>query len=176
MTTAADGCITKAEERLRNMIANCSEWQAWLDVATATDAKKSIYTTAVPLPHMNEDTTPLAYNVSVRPFALISTDRLRLHDDYGPSGTLWVRFEDNVSAANEHDWAEAERVFLNHLGKVMQSEDANNPGLRELSLTRQYAQIREQEVHAVYRTLEDEQETYGDAIAAELHVAWGVAR
>ena len=176
MTTAADGCITKAEERLRNMLAACTTFQTWVGAATADAAKDSIYYTEVPPQARTEDTTPLAYNVSIRPFALIWTSTsqgFKLHEQLGPSGLLQVRFEDN---ARSTDPAEAERLFLNTIGKIMQSEDTDNPGLLELSITRQYTQIREMEIVSVFHTDEDDHDTYGDAIAAEMSVAWGVVR
>lgn len=176
MTTAAAGCITKAEERIRDMLANCTQFQTWTGAADATAAKDYIHYTGVPLPNANEDTTELAYWVSIRPFAIVSTESFRISNLQGPSGIIWVRFEDNISTVDGYSFDEGERLFLNNVGQVMQSGDTSNPGLEELSITQQYAEIREQQVQHILRTSDNESDTQGDAIAAEVRVSWGVIR
>ena len=179
MTTAASGCITKAEERIRDMLANCTAFQTWVGAADATAAKSSIYYDTVPRGDYMDDSDALAWHVSVRPFALIWTDYengFAMNELVGGSGTLQIRFEQNTPGATQTDWEEADRLFKNTLGGIIHSGDTDSPGLWELSITRQYTQLSRVNLDALYRTAEDEYETFGDAQAAVLSVAWGVTR
>lgn len=177
MTTAASGCITLAEERIRDMLANCTAFQTWVGAASAAAAKSSIYYDAVPLPNYNEDESPLAFNVALRPFALVWTDvqaGFSMNELIGGSGVVKVRLEQNTPSASQTDWEEADRTFKNTVGAIIHSGDTGNPGLWELSITRLYTQITQLTLDVLYRTAEDEYDTYGDAQAAELSIHWGV--
>ncbi len=177
MTTAASGCITLAEERVRDMLANCTAFRTWTGTTTVADAKLRIYYDAVPLPDYRDDESPLAYNVGLRPFAVVWTameNGFRLNELIGGSGTVKVRFEQNTPSTSQFDWQEADRLFKNSLGAIIHSGDNSNPGLWELSEQRLYAQITSISLDALYRTSEDEYGTLGDAQAAELSIEWGV--
>jgi len=179
MTTAASGCITKAEERIRDMLANCATFQTWVSAANATAAKSSIYYDAPPMPRSGEDTSVLSYNQSLRPFAVVWTgtsDGFTLNEMIGGSGVVYVRLEQDVPGAVLTNYEEADRLFKNTIGGIIHSGDTDNPGLWELSLTRQYAQITQIQLAALYHTAEDEYDTYGNAQAAELAIRWGVTR
>lgn len=177
MTTAASGCITKAEERIRDMLANCTQFQTWTGTATAAAAKGHIYYDAVPLPDATGDTSPLAHNQAIRPFAVVWTateNGFAMNELVGGSGTVYVRLEQDTPAATVDDYEEADRLFKNTIGNIIHSGDTSNPGLWEPSITRQYTQIVAVTLEALYRTQEDEYDTYGDAQAAELSIRWGV--
>lgn len=179
MTTAATGCISKAEERIGEMLANCSEFQTWTGTANATAAADHIYYDSVPPLYSDDDVTSREYNEAIRPFALVwtrMTEGLAMNELLGASGTVMVRFEQNTPSGLQTEWEEDERLFKNTLGGILQSGDTSNPGLWELSITRQYTQITQMRLMALYRTGEDEIETYGDAQAAEVSIAWGVTR
>lgn len=183
MTTAASSCITLAEERIRDMLANCSTFQTWVGAANATAAKSSIYYDAVPRSDYMADTDPLSWNVSIRPFAIVWTENENgfsmtesSSDYYTPSGTIKVRLEQNTPSSSATDWEEADRLFKNTLGDIIRSGDSDNPGLLELSIARTYAQISRVTLDALYRTDDDEYDTFGDAQAAEFSISWGVGR
>jgi len=179
MTTAAASCITKAEERIGDMLAACSAFQSWVGESTAAAAENHIYYDAVPMEDYVEDSQLLAYNESIRPFALIWTgyqQGFTINEMIGASGVVYVRFEQSVPDAAANDWEEADRLFKNTLGQILQSGDTDSPGLWELSITRQYTQITQMRLEQLYRTNEDELATYGDAQAAEVSIAWGVTR
>lgn len=175
MTTAAASCITKAEERIRDMIANTTAFQAWIGAADATAAKSSIYYSAMPYP-VGNDTSPLAYNQALRPFALLWTETYKLDYTYDNSGVICARFEQDIPQSAWADPGEAERLFLNTLGAILLSGDVANPGLQELSITQQYAAINQMDVMDIISTSEEQYGTYGHAIQATVQITWGVAR
>ena len=179
MTTAASGCITLAEERIRDMLAACTAFQTWVGESTAAAAKDHIYYDSVPQQDYTEDSQPLAWNESIRPFALIWTgyqQGFALNELIGGSGLVFVRLEQSVPDTSANDWEEADRLFKNTLGSIIHSGDTSSPGLWELSITRQYTQITQIRLEALFRTSPDEYDTYGDAQAAELSIAWGVTQ
>ena len=179
MTTAASGGITKAEERIRDMLAGCKTFQTWTGESDAAGAKTHIYYDAVPLPNMKDDSTSLAYLVSLRPFALIwtsETSGYAYNELMGGSGIIHIRFEGNTPPATSTDWEECDRLFKIKIGNIIQSTDSSNPGLAELSKTGTYTQITSITLDALYRSDEEEWPTYGDAQRAEVSVQWGVTR
>lgn len=175
MTTAASSCITKAEERVRDMLANCTQFQTWTGTANATEAKTRIYYDSLPLA-TDLDASPLAYNESLRPFALIYTSLesgFQMQELLGSSGAVVIRFEQDVSTATIRDYEETDRLFKNTVGKIIHSGDTDNPGLWELSITRAYTQLTRITLDSLLRTTEEEYNTYGNAQAAEITVHWG---
>lgn len=177
MTTAASGGITKAEERIRDMLATCTKFQTWTGTSTAADAKTHIYYDAVPLANMKDDNASLTDIRQKRPFAMIYTDPT---DGYsfgellGGSGAVMVELEQNTQA--DTDWQESERLFKITIGNIIQTGDSGNPGLVEVSNARSYAQITKIDLVELYRYDQDAITAMGDAQGARLRLAWGVTR
>lgn len=175
MTTAASGGITKAEERIRDMLADCTQFQTWTGAANATAAKLSIYYDAVPLDNVHDDNATLADIVSKRPFAMVytdPTDGYSFSEINGGGGVVMVELEQNTTPLT--DWEEAERLFKITVGKIIQTGDSANPGLVEISRARTYAQITKYDLVELYRYDQDAATGMGDAQGARLRLEWGV--
>jgi len=177
MTTAASGGITKAEERIRDMLATCTQFQTWTGTASVAAAKLRIYYDAVPLANMKDDSTTLTDIRSKRPFAMVYTDP---SDGYsfgellGGSGSVMVELEQNTQT--DTDWQESERLFKITIGNIIQSGSSGSPGLVEVSNTRVYTQLTRIDLVELYRYEEDARTAVGDAQGARIRLAWGVTR
>lgn len=177
MTTAASGCITLAEEKIRDMLAACKTFQTWTGAASAAAAKAFIYYDAVPMPDQNSDTTPLAWNVSIRPFALIFTstaDGMIIDRSNVCSGNVNVQFFQNTPEQKE--WEEIDRLFKNTISNILLSGDESNPGLWELSRTANYTHVNSIRFEGFYRSSEEDYDTMGDFEGAMVVINWGVTQ
>jgi hypothetical protein len=181
------GCISKAEERLRNMVASCQAFQAWTGCTTAADARERIYLVDEPEPERDDEEPDgvfsLAERQSRRPFALIWTGdagsfNIAFDSSEGgisPSGTLGLMFEDNIPQELESNYQEAYRRFVNTVGQVLHSEELHNPGIVEL-MRQQFSDrlaISHITLVRLMRTGRHVKATMGDAQMCELEIAWG---
>jgi hypothetical protein len=188
-TTPPQGCISKAEERLRDMLAACQPFQEWVGVSDAGSAKAKIHLVELPQPIIDDEEKDgnytLAEIVGRRPFALIWTpseqpfaiDIVASPNCPSPSGVLRVRLEENVPSSLEANYAEAYRRFLNMVGRIIHSEEPHNPGLVELLgvCGSDYLNFHHLEVVDHMRTTSDDVPTLGYAHKCELEIRWGAA-
>jgi hypothetical protein len=181
------GCISKAEERLRNMLAACQPMQAWLGVNTAAEAKDKIYLVELPPPMIDDEERDGTFSLNEltdrRPFAIVwtpsdrpfSIEMIASPGTPNPTGVLRVRLEENVPTHLGTNYAEAYRVFLNTVGQIIHSEEPHKPGLVELirSNHSESLVIRRIDVLDHMRTTSDDVPTMGDAHKCELEITWG---
>jgi hypothetical protein len=187
MTTAL-GCISKAEERLRAMLAACGPLQQWLGVAGAAEALAKIHLVELP-PSSNanfeqDGNYQLSEIQSRRPFVIVWTppdqpfmlDILAAPAFANHSGVLRARLEENVPADLSADYPTAYRRFLNSVGRILQSNDTHNPGLVELLAQQQPDHLPFRSISVVdhMRTTSDDVPTMGDAHKCELEFRWGM--
>jgi hypothetical protein len=191
-STTPLGCISKAEDKLKHMLAACSAFQSW--IGANVDPLCRIHLVELPPPitdAMLTDTAPQEPDnnyalwdiVGQRPFALIwtpsdqpfSIDIIASPNLPNPSGVLRVRLEENVNAAYEKNYPEAYRRFLNTVGQIIHSEDSASPGLVELLAVcgADYLNFHHIEVVDHMRTTSDDVPTLGDAHKCELEIRWG---
>lgn len=185
--TPAQGCISMAEERLRNMLAACATFQKW--IGGGIDPLDRIHLHELVKPRLDDEEPDGNYSLaelqSMRPYALLFTSpqnsfRISIVASPGspdPSGTLTLLFWDNVESHLENDYPEAYRRFMNNIGSIIHSYEDNNPGLVEL-LRRcegNYLNWTDIAVESYFRTGTDDQPTIGDAHCCELTIRWGGA-
>ena len=181
MTSTAVGCITKAEQLLKDTLCACSAFQEWCGAANATEAAESIYLEALPPDDVYRDQEEVERLIARRPFAQIWTseqDGLTIRRIASPNttsgtGTLYLRFERNVPEEIAHDYAEVDRTFKNVLGEILSSGDADSPGLAELSSLAGYLDWEAIIIRSWTRTQRDDIPTLGDAQMAEVEIQWG---
>lgn len=185
--TAPEGCISRAEERLRNMLAACGPLQTWLGVSSGSAAKDKIYLVELPPPiHDDEEADgnfSLSELVSRRPFVMVWTpsdqpfqiDIVASPGFPSQSGVLRVRLEENVPDQLSTNYAEAYRRFLNAVGQIIQSNEGHNPGLVELLVQQRPEHLFFRSISVVdhMRTTSDDVPTLGDAHKCELEIRWG---
>ena len=183
--TPAIGCISKAEEKLRSMLAACSAFQAW--VGADVNPMDRIHLVELPPPITDDEEADQNFSlpeiVGRRPFALIwtpsdqpfSIDIIASPNTPNPSGVLRIRLEENVPASLERNYPEAYRQFLNTVGAIIHSEETHNPGLVELLgvCGSQYLNFHHLEVVDHLRTTSDDMPTMGDAHKCEIEIRWG---
>lgn len=181
MTSTATGCITKAEQLLRDSLAACTTFQTWVGATTAADAAEHIYLEALPPDDIYSDRHEVERLIARRPFAQIwtsETDGLSINRIASPnatsaSGTMYLRLERNVPEDIRHDYAEVDRTFKNTIGLILSSGDAGNPGLSELSSIAGYLDWVVLTIKQWTRTTNDDLPTLGDAQMAEIEIQWG---
>ena len=183
----ATGCISKAEDRLRNMLAACGPLQSWMGVGSASSAKGKIYLVELPPPFISDEEQDgnfaLAEIVGRRPFVLVWTpsdqpfvvDIIASPNCPSQSGVLRCRFEENVPDQLSVNYPEAYRRFLNTVGSIIHSEERHNPGLVELlgMCSPDYIVFNQITVLDHMRTTSDDVPTLGDAHKCELEIRWG---
>ena len=184
-TTPALGCISKAEEKLRNMLAACTAFQTW--VGAGVDPLTRIHIVELTVPTLDDEEPDQNYSLaelqSRRPFALISTpseqpfsiDIVASPNTPNQSGVLRIRLEENVPTELERNYPEAYRRFLNTVGQIIHSEDATHPGLVELLgvCGSNYLNFYKLDVLDHMRTSSDDIPTMGDAHKCEIEIRWG---
>ena len=181
MTTAAVGCITKAEEILQDTLAACEQFQALVNETTAAGAEAHIYVEAVPPDDVYSDRFELEAIKTKRPFARIwtkETSGLAVTRSASPytvatTGTLYVWLEQNTPWDTHEDYAETDRLWKNRIGQIIRSSDAAKPGLVELSSTAGYLDWERIEVLDWWRTAKEDYPTLGDAQMCVLQIDWG---
>jgi len=174
MSTTPSGCVSLAMKRVRDMIAQCTEFQTWTGAADATAADAYLYYARLPLQNEKDDTGTLAYHVSLRPFCLLYNDVFELRPRNRVSGTVHAWFEQNVLDSATYDGEEAELDFANTIGKILVSEDNSNPGLFELNNQQGWGSFNRIEIVEWSRTTEEEAVTFGDAQICVMAFEWGV--
>jgi hypothetical protein len=184
-TTPALGCISKAEEKLRNMLAACAAFQAWIGAGVDPLTRIHLIELAVPVTDDEEQDQnfSLAEIQARRPFAVLwtpseqpfSIDIIASPNLPSQSGVLRVRLEESVPAELERNYPEAYRRFLNTVGQIIHSEDIIHPGLVELLGTcgSDYLNFYKIDVLDHMRTSSDDAPTMGDAHKCELEIRWG---
>lgn len=182
------GCISKAEERLRNMLAACVPLQRWMGVSDAAAAKDRIYVAMMKPPEIHDEEADATFYVSElqdrRPFCIVWTseetpfriDIVASPSCPSPSGSLHVLFEENVPDELRSNYSEAYRRFLNTIGQIMHSESTQEPGLVELNSTAGYLHFRSLSVTPPVRCPEDSIATQGDSHQMTMVVEWGATQ
>ena len=177
MTDASQlGPISGNEERMRDMLAHCVPFQTLCGVFTAAAALTRIYCNSLPIITGLDDSWTAEEIISLRPFAMVSlSDVSGLSDDERslPIGTLYVVIEDNVKNAGPWDFGAGDRNFKNVIGRIIRSGDFDCPGLRELSLGKQFLDLGEIRLQAIYRNPENDRATFGDFQTAALAIDFG---
>lgn len=141
VTTPASGPITKAEEHLANMIANCATFQSITSSDDAAEAIDHVYFDSLPVPAGNLPQHSAAELQSYRPFALVYSDEssvirytLRGIDAsgfrFGQRGTVKFFLEIDIDPDDSDEPQEAERKVKNSFGKIIDelAELAGQPG------------------------------------------------
>lgn len=184
-TTPALGCISKAEEKLRNMLAACSAFQAW--IGTTVDPLTRIHLVELTIPTTDDEEADQNYSLAElqarRPFALIwtpseqpfSIDIIASPNTPSPSGVLRIGLEENVPTELERNYPEAYRRFLNTVGQIIHSEDQTHPGLVELLgiCGSDYLNFYKLDVLDHARSGGDEIPTRGDVHQCQIEIRWG---
>lgn len=185
VTSTPVGCISKAEERLRNMLAACVPLQRWMNVDNAAAAKDKIYVAKMEPPVTHDEEADGNYHVTElqarRPYCILWTsdqnlfkiDVIASPNCVSPSGTLQVLFEENIPDECVDNYAEAYRRFLNTVGSIMHSESTQEPGLVELLPQAGYLAFRSLSIGPPVVTPEDAIPTQGLAHQVILTVDWG---
>lgn len=185
MTLSAPlGCISMAEERLRNMLAACHAFQAWTGTADAGAAKDRIYLECQPDPFIDDDERDGNFSLAElqdrRPFAIVWTMSYEIAVVGSPAtptqrGVLRMRFEDNVPQQYARNFSEAYRQFCNTIGLILQSNEQGRPGLMELLSKCPPEHLDFQGINflAHEHTPESVKPTQGDAQAMEFEIPWG---
>lgn len=183
--TAASGCISKAEDLLRTMLANCTTLKTWMGAADAADALERIYLAMMPPPQIHDEEADHTFYLTElkerRPFCIVWTsdkspfriDMVAAPNCPSPSGTIEVLFEENVPDHLIDNYPEAYRLFFNTVGGILHSESSASPGLVELNGTAGYLYFRTLSVSSPTRSPEDVIATQGDAHQILLTVEWG---
>ncbi len=173
---AASGTISLVRDLLRTQLATTHAVRTWDGMSLSVDqAKERIYQT-MPLV---ED---LAALDDLRPFAVITKPErgvqwkpLAAPRHYGASGLLLVEFHWSLGGLNPDDPGALEREFENFIGSVVQTGNANQPGLLDLAQDSGYLTILEVLEDGPHRTDAEDQSIVGDCWLYFLHVWWGVA-
>lgn len=187
LTPALSG-IARAEERLRNMLAACAEFQRWAGAWSVAAARESVYLCELPNIWIGgsgpDGTFARSEIASRRPFALVWTadsesyaiDVVASPATPNPSGVLCVRFEESVPDDLAENYAEAYRRFLNTVGLILQSNERHAPGLLELLEQRRPDALdisRMALLNTPIRTTEEDAATMGDAHFCDVQITWG---
>lgn len=186
--TAATGCISKAEDLLRTMLAHCHALKAWMGVADGAAALERIYLAMMPPPQIYDEEADHTFYVTElqerRPFCIVWTSEdnpFRIDIVASPncpsqSGTLHVLFEESVPDHLKDNYPEAYRSFYNTIGNILHSESQQTPGLVELNGTAGYLYFRSLSVTPPVRCPEDSIATQGDSHQLTLTVEWGATQ
>ncbi|MCG8407560.1 MAG: hypothetical protein MI923_20375 [Phycisphaerales bacterium] len=119
------GGISLAQERLRQMVANCPTFQTWTGAETVEQALSRVYHLDLPEPENG-----VAYNLQqlkkLRPFAVVATDpdagyteTLAGRSTWVDGGELFVGFEQDVPNEIETDLPEIFIRFTNTMGSII---------------------------------------------------------
>ena len=92
---------------------------------------------------------------------------------FNAGGTIYVQLERDIPADDLDDPQEYCRTWKNEVGQIIQSSDAQNPGLCELAGGANYLAIREIELVAIGRSTEEERNAIGDMVWAVVKLDWG---
>lgn len=173
---AAVGPIAIARDLLRETLANCTAFQTWDGNSwTSAQAKQRIYQGTMPL---SDDLLALE---AARPFAVIvpadspcTIVKVAAPRSYRASGTLTIEFHRTPPALSQGDPGDSDRELENTVGLIMQSNDANSPGLCELAQTAGYLTIRGLRAYGPYRIDPQVVPAAGDCQIMFVDVDWGV--
>lgn len=165
---------------LRKMLANCTAFRTLTGATNEADALARIYLGALPLSPLEDEVAGLDELNSFRPFAIvgptisairrqhISTGAGWSHGRQGDSMVLIERQHPSTGRDDVNDLA-----WIDLVDSIVQSNDANNPGLIELHEQQEYLSLRAVEVMDIYRGMEEEKTDLGDYQRAEIKVYWG---
>lgn len=173
------GVCADPVEAMRNMLADCTWFQAWAGVANAVDAKAKTYVDGLPSPTLPADSLTAAAFAALRPYAIVypaENESIRLRRDASPncwsiSGRMVVILSRSYSATDTPTthWAELAAA----IEKIVRSGDDNSPGLCEMANLAGYLGIQEIVVDFVGRTPPEARNDYGDAFDVALLIDWG---
>lgn len=151
-----------AMSNLEDLIANCAGFRTWTGTADVAAAKARIYLVAT------ESTT--------KPFALISQGddfNIDSHSGgtaqfYETSGSLFLRFDDDVNPSYTADPENAEMEFTNAIGLIFEQ-------MMALSGTSGYMHIYNiQKMYGPRREDRDEKSSGGQYNQAKFNIVWGI--
>lgn len=124
---AATNCLTKAEDALRDMIANTAAFQTWVSAADAAAAKASLYYDSLPQP--TDDVYTKSFWTDEGNFAVLYTadddgfafdfESISAGYNYLASGVLMVDFF-HLFALTPIDFQEDHRTAKNQIGDVLE--------------------------------------------------------
>ena len=174
MTTPV-GCISLAENHLKTMLADSTEFRTWVEAIDQASALDDIYIEALPAP-ADKRVHTLVELTALRPYAIIWTDpedgfsmshvATSSTFDFSEAGVLMMRFIDDVLPSIETDPAEIALRFKNHIGLILDD-------FKSLAGLGTYLAIDRVGIDlGPYRSDEDDQGTQGDYVGVDLRVEW----
>lgn len=127
--TAASNHMTAAQANLAASLAASAAFQAMVAADDAAAAAGSIHVNSLPRPLQGEEYTLADWSL-YKPLAMLwSADRRgwrMRRDAYGcggeflPAGSLWLKLMQDVPAAVFDDYAEADRLWENRVGDIVE--------------------------------------------------------
>jgi hypothetical protein len=177
MSITATGCISRAEEALRVLVADAAAFRTLVGAADRASALIRVYRDALPPPAAGREYT-LAEMQAYRPFAIVFTAPENGYtanwvsggtgNGYGDSGELGLFICRDTPLAYVDDFGEAMRGWKNILGDLIDD-------MKDLAGTSDYLLVRQFRLaFGPQFNPEDEHKTIGDIQYAQLSMQWGL--
>ncbi|QDV22922.1 hypothetical protein [Aureliella helgolandensis] len=180
----SDGPLLRSVRAARRMLRDCHQWQRLVSADTPWDevtAEAHIHFDGLPPPDPGPDHSRSELE-ALRPFALVWADQaggLRLRSESAGnccpihSGAIVVQIELPVLAGLANDPTLLAEDIMRKLGRIVRTGDAAEPGLFELSGLAGYLPLTEIQFTGYVRTDTKSAVEIGDAVVAEMRIAWG---
>ena len=173
--TTASGALSKAQDYMADMLAAGSAFQDWVGADDSTEAAARIYQDALPAP-ADGNAHSLAELQGYRPYALIWTepsggfsrdiDSAGSGNFFRDNGRVRVMLEQDVPTAAESDVAEAELLWRNTVGDIIDD-------LSELAGVAGYLSVTHLSVDGPHRTHPDDVDSIGNSQYVQIAFDWG---
>jgi len=166
MALASSGVASVVLERFRTLLKNNTSFETWAGhTGDATAADEHI------VEGEKGFDTP-AERIAFRPYAVIGIGPYRaIRNTAIFQGTVTARFEAAVDAAYLNDPEQAFREFNNSFGAIVAGLIADSIG--DTGGTKLMIRAGEEAIEGPARCGEDERQTEGDYIEAQVTFAWG---
>lgn len=176
MATVAAGSISKAEEYLRTMLADCDAFRTWSGAANQAKALARIHVMGLPPPE-NGDVHTLVELQTYRPYVIVwtnETEGFSLEADAGgdrfhfaEGGTLMLELNQDVPEEITNNRREIYRRFMNSIGQILDD-------LQQLAGTAGYLTVRRMVVvDGPNRSDRKSWSKQGDYVDVRIRLEWG---